>query len=207
MKRLCIVLLALTLLHCKEKVSSVNNVTTSLVAEEVLVVSPMEVSKQELVLNQNKGIWYRNGQPYNGYSLKYYPNGNLEERWGFYKGKREGIARRWSLDGVLRVEYNYHQNKMVGPYKAWWENGKLAEESYYVNGLKQGSEKQWYPNGQLSKLRHLIEGKEVGIQKAWLKNGKLYVNYEVKNGRTFGMKRANLCYQLKDEIIIRNDKL
>ena len=42
------------------------------------------------------------------------------------------------------------------------------------------------------------------MQKAWLKNGKLYVNYEAKNGRIFGMRRANACYKLEDEIIIRN---
>jgi len=41
------------------------------------------------------------------------------------------------------------------------------------------------------------------MQKAWLKNGTLYVNYEAKNGRVFGMRRANSCYKLEDETILR----
>lgn len=175
-------------------------------SEEVFVVSFKVIDKKELILNQLEGTWYFNGRPYNGYSLKSYPYGQTEERLGYYKGKREGVARRWSENGVLRVESHYHQNKLVGEYKTWWENGALAEESYYVNGLQQGEEKQWYPNGIPSKLRQLRDGKEVGLQKGWLQNGTLYVNYEVKNGRIFGMKRANLCYQLENEIVVRNEK-
>lgn len=204
MKRLFIVLLAVTVFNCKEKALVDKDDTAFLFAKEVFIVPPMEVSKKELALNQNEGKWYLNGQAYNGYSIKRYPNGNIEERWGFYKGKREGIARRWSENGVLRVESYYHQNKLVGAYKTWWENGAIAEESYYVKGLKQGEERQWYPTGQLSKLRQLVDGNEEGLQKAWLQNGKIYVNYEAKDGRIFGMKRANSCYKLEDEIVIRD---
>lgn len=205
MKPLFFVLLAFSILGCKELSIGDKEDTTLVNVNEVFVVPPMEVSKKELVLNQNEGKWYLNGQPFYGYSVKRYPNGNVEERWGFYKGKREGIARRWSENGVLRVESYYNQNKLVGVYKTWWENGTIAEESYYVNGLKQGEEKQWYPSGQMSKLRQLVDGKEEGLQKAWLKNGKLYINYEAKNGRVFGMKRANLCYQLEDEVVVRSE--
>jgi hypothetical protein len=45
------------------------------------------------------------------------------------------------------------------------------------------------------------------LQKAWLENGTIYVNYEAKNGRVFGMKRANLCYQLKNEKIEESKKI
>lgn len=202
MSRYVLVLLVFTLFNCEQKAIAVKDATAFFYADEVFIVPPMEVRKKELVLNQNEGKWYLNGQPFNGYSVKRYPNGNTEERWGFYKGKREGIARRWSENGVLRMESYYHQNKFVGVYKTWWENGAIAEESHYVNGLKQGTEKQWYPTGQLSKLRQLVDGNEEGLQKAWLQNGKLYVNYEAKNGRIFGMKRANLCYQLENEVVV-----
>ncbi len=207
MRRLFLVLLAFSIFNCKEKTLAFKDATAFAYAEEVFIVPPMEVSKKDLVLNQNEGKWYLNGQPYNGYSVKRYPNGNIEERLGFYKGKREGVARRWSENGVLRVQSYYHQNKLEGVYKTWWENGAIAEESNYDNGRKQGSENQWYPTGQLAKSRQLVDGKEDGLQKAWLQNGKLYVNYEAKDGRIFGMKRANLCYQLKDEIVVRDEKL
>lgn len=169
-----------------------------------IVIDSMEVAKSQLVLNQLEGTWYFNSKPYNGYSLKFYANGGLEERLGFYEGKRQGIAKRWSESGVLRVESYYHQNKLVGDYKSWWENGVLAEASFYENGLKQGEEKQWYDSGQLSKLRRLVDGNENGMQQAWLKNGTLYINYEAKNGRVFGLLRSNLCYQLENEVVIKN---
>ncbi len=171
---------------------------------KAIVIDDFKVSKKELTLNQIEGKWYYKNQPFNGYSVECYPNGTLEERLGFYKGKREGIAKRWSENGVLRVESYYKQNRLVGSYKSWWENGVLGSEANYVNGKMKGIAKEWYPTGQLAKERQLVDGKEEGLQKAWLQNGKLYVNYEAKNGRIFGMKRANSCYQLKDEIVVRS---
>ena len=186
------------LIHCKEAPSH------NLKEEKAIVINSVEVSKKALALNQIEGKWYYKNQPYNGYSLKFHPNDTLAERLGFLNGKREGVARRWSEKGVLRVESTYHQNRLTGIYKSWWENGVLAEESHYVNGLKQGEEKQWHATGQLSKVRQLVKGNEEGLQKAWLANGKLYVNYEAKNGRIFGMLRANSCYKLENEVVIRD---
>jgi len=178
-------------------------VAQSTIDKETLI-DHVEVSKKELVLNQLEGKWYYNDTPFNGYSLKFHNNGILEERLGFYKGKREGIAKSWSKSGVLRVESHYKQNRLTGSYKSWWENGVLGSETNYVNGKINGVEKKWYATGQLAKKRQLLNGRENGLQKAWLKNGKLYVNYEAKNGRIFGMKRANSCYQLEDEVVIRS---
>ena len=172
--------------------------------DQTIVINTFEVPKEELTLNQLEGKWYYKNEPFNGYSLKKYSNGTVEERLGFYKGKREGVAKRWSEIGVLRVESYYKQNRLVGSYKSWWENGVLGAEANYENGKMNGVSKEWHPTGQLAKERQLIDGKENGLQKAWLKNGTLYVNYEAKNGRIFGMKRANSCYQLKDEVVVRS---
>ncbi|RTE55250.1 hypothetical protein EHW67_01405 [Arenibacter aquaticus] len=195
---LLLLVTALLLLNCKEATAVKREV------KKAIVIDSVEVPKQDLILNQNEGKWYYKNQPYNGYSVKFHSNGTLAERLGFLNGKREGVARRWSEKGVLRIESTYHQNKLVGVYRSWWENGVLAEESHYVKGLKDGEEKQWYATGQLSKVRQLVAGKEEGLQKAWLPNGKLYVNYEAKNGRIFGMLRANSCYKLEDEVVIRS---
>ncbi len=194
-----ILLFLLFLASCKEAT------VTKSTMDKNSIIDSFEVSKNELALHQIEGKWYYKGAPFNGYSMKFHPNGNAEERLGFYKGKREGIAKRWSENGVLRVESYYIQNRLVGSYKSWWENGVLGSEANYVNGKMKGIAKEWYPSGQLAKERHLIDGMEDGLQKAWLKNGKLYVNYEAKNGRIFGMKRANSCYQLENEIVVRSN--
>ena len=194
-----ILLPLLFLASCKEVTVTKNTVNNA------IVIAGLEVSKNELTLHQTEGKWYYKGAPFNGYSMKFHTNGTTEERLGFYNGKREGIAKRWSENGVLRVESYYRQNRLVGSYKSWWENGVLGSEANYVNGKMKGMSREWYPSGRLAKERHLIDGMEDGLQKAWLKNGKLYVNYEAKNGRIFGMKRANSCYQLENEIVVRSD--
>ncbi|WP_452223377.1 toxin-antitoxin system YwqK family antitoxin [Lacinutrix chionoecetis] len=189
---------------CKEPSSSKSS-NTDVTKFQPIVIANVEVLKKDLVLDGNKGIWYYKEKPYNGYSLKYYPNGVLEEKWGFYNGKREGVAKRWTINEKLQLESYYKNNRLVGVYKTWWENGVLSGETYYENGVKQGVEKKWFANGQLNKLRHFVDGKEHGFQKAWLANGKLYVNYEAKNGRVFGLQRANSCVRLEDEVIIRKN--
>ena len=60
---------------------------------------------------------------------------------------------------------------------------------------------EWYQSGSTFKKINLVDGREEGLQQSWRENGKLYSNYEAKNGRIFGLKRANLCYQLKDETL------
>lgn len=168
------------------------------------IVDTLTVDKDSLVLNGNEGNWYYKKQLFNGYAVKYYSNKNLKEKIGFYNGKKQGIYRYWFPNKVLKIESNYNQNVLVDNYTCWWINGKKSLEVFYKNGKKEGVEYQWYTNGILSKERNLLNGKENGLQKAWLKNGKIYVNYEAKNGRIFGMKRANLCYQLKNEKIAEN---
>jgi antitoxin component YwqK of YwqJK toxin-antitoxin module len=162
------------------------------------------VHKDSLILNGNEGNWYFKKKLYNGYAVKYYSNDSLQEKTGFFNGKKQGAYKVWFENGALQLETYYHQNVLIDSYKAWWNNGILALESTYVNGEKQGVERQWYADGSLSKEINLVDGQENGMQRAWLQNGKIYVNYEAKNGRTFGMRRANLCYQLKNEKIAEN---
>ncbi len=180
------------------------NVATKSTVDIQIVIDSVEVLKKKLLLNQIKGAWYFMGEPFNGYSVKYHSNGALAERLGFYKGKREGTAKRWSANGKLLVESHYKNNRLHGRYTTWWDNQVAASEANYENGKINGIEKQWYASGQLAKVRNLVDGKEHGLQKAWLENGILYVNYEAKNGRIFGMRRANSCYQLKDEQVVQS---
>ena len=67
---------------CEKNISS-KNVNAVVVEDKPIVIDSVEVLKKELVLNGNEGKWYYKDKPYNGYSLKYHPNGVLEEKWGF----------------------------------------------------------------------------------------------------------------------------
>lgn len=193
------IILAFILISCQDK--SKENLVIK--GEKEVVIPDIDVLKETLKLNGNEGKWYLKEKIFTGYAVKYHSNGILDERIGFYQGKKEGLAQKWFLSGQLKKELYYKQNKIEGQTKIWWENGILALETFYINGKINGLERWWYKTGQLSKSRNLADGKEVGMQQAWLKNGKLYVNYEAKNGRIFGLKRSNLCYTLEDEIIVQ----
>lgn len=166
-------------------------------------VGQKEVLKSELVLNQTEGRWYHLNLPFNGYAVTFHKNGILAEKTGYHKGKKEGAAKKWFDSGVLRSNAFYKANKLDGTSKSWWPNGVLSTESSYSMGVRNGVQKKWYPNGQLARVMHLKNGFEEGLQQAWLRTGKLYANYEAKNGRFFGLKRSNLCYELKDEVVQR----
>ncbi|PWL37795.1 hypothetical protein DKG77_13555 [Flagellimonas aquimarina] len=195
--KLFLILIASSGVSCENSSESKANKTN-----KDSTIANVFVDRDSLVLNGNEGNWYYKGLVFTGYAVKYYPNDSLQQKVGFYMGKKKGIAKVWFPNGVLKIESHYDQNKLVDSYKAWWENGVLASKANYVNGKVQGSEKKWYKTGELAKSRNLIDGKEVGLQQAWLKNGKLYVNYEAKNGRIFGMRRANSCYKLENEEVI-----
>ncbi len=182
----------------KQDFATINN------KKEIVVINPLEVEKDSLILDGNKGVWYYKNKPFSGFAVRFFKDQNIQEKIGFYNGKKEGVAKLWFANGNLKLESHYTKNKLIGSYKSWWENGVLASEIYYKEGKKHGVEKRWYPTGVLAKERNLVNGFEEGLQKAWLQNGKLYVNYEAKNGRIFGMRRANSCYQLENEVVIRN---
>lgn len=164
-------------------------------------IHAQEAYKHELELHPLEGKWYYNDTQFTGYALSYHANGTLAEQIAFKNGKKHGVFRKWYPSGQLRTEGQYVQNRLNKELKSWWSNGNLSTTSFYVMGERHGKQCKWYPNGQLARLIHLNFGKEDGLQQAWLQSGKLYANYEAKNGRFFGLKRSNLCYELKDEVV------
>ncbi|MFP4845717.1 toxin-antitoxin system YwqK family antitoxin [Winogradskyella sp. PE311] len=168
-------------------------------------IEDVNIEKSQLILNASKGQWFYKGKPFNGYALKYFRNNDLAEKTGYFNGKREGESFAYYSNGNKKKVAYYSNNKLNGKKMNYYENGTVVTEFNYVDGIPQGVQKTWFPNGQLAKKRILNKGVEEGLQQAWLENGKLYVNYEAKNGRIFGMLRANSCYKLEDEKVVRKD--
>ena len=169
--------------------------------DTIIHIPEKEVLKEKLVLHPNKGLVFHLEQPFSGYATSYYPNAVMSERVGYWLGKKQGVYQKWFKDGRLSFEANYQEGKKHGTSKTWWRNGALRSASIHEMGITNGIQKQWYQNGQLFKLMRIVDGKEEGLQQSWRDNGKIYNNYEAKNGRIFGLKRANLCYELEDEIV------
>ena len=169
-------------------------------------VSLEEVSKSELVLKPNIGLVYYQDKPFTGISILNYQNGNKAESVQYINGKRDGALKKWFETGLLSFQSYYVDGKLEKTSKSWWFNGNLRSESHFKNGIANGIQKQWYKSGEIFKQMTIVDGKEEGMQKAWRRNGKIYNNYEAKNGRIFGLKRANLCFQLEEEIV-QDEKL
>lgn len=75
--------------------------------------------------------------------IKYYENGNLEE-----KGTRDsflyvGVLKKWYENGQLKMEENYADGRKEGNYKEWYENGQLKCEGNYADGEKIGTWKEY----------------------------------------------------------------
>lgn len=166
-----------------------------------LSVPAVEVNKESLTLIATEGIYYYQDSPFSGYAVQFYPNDSLAEKISFVEGKKEGLYQKWYPSGILSFESNYKSGRRDGITKTWWKGGGLRSESHHTMGVVHGNQKQWYKSGQLFKSINIVEGKEEGLQQAWRENGKIYNNYEAKNGRIFGLKRANLCFELEDEVV------
>ena len=105
----------------------------------------------------------------------------------------------------MSFEANYSNGKLDGTSKTFWKDGTPRSTSFFIEGITHSTQLQWYKSGQLFKEMNYNMGVEEGMQKAWRENGAIYNNYEAKNGRIFGLKRANLCYELEDEIVVYED--
>jgi len=173
---------------------------TSVIAHTRLI-KHVSVLADHLELRPQEGLVYYQNEPFTGLSLDYYPDGTKSTTIEYLGGKRQGIYRKWFENGALSFEANYQSGKRDGTSKTWWSNGNLRTISNHKMGVPHGIQKQWYQSGAKFKHIELNHGIEEGLQQSWRENGKIYNNYEAKNGRIFGLKRANLCYELEEEII------
>lgn len=161
-----------------------------------------QVDKFSLVLDQQQGIVIFEGKRYSGAAVDLYDNEQIAESVAYVEGKKHGPSKKYFDNGVLSFEANYSQGKLDGLSKSYWKDGSLRSATFFVEGIVHGTQRQWYKSGQLFKELNYNMGVEEGMQKAWRENGAIYNNYEAKNGRIFGLKRAALCYELEEEMMV-----
>ena len=173
---------------------------------DVLKVPEIVVLKSEIEYDHKLSLWTLNDKSYSGFVVSYYGDSTLKEKFGILNGKKQNKAINWFPDGHFKNVANYHEGKLEGEKKVWTSDAThvLIAQYHYDKGKPHGKQKKWYPTGERYKIISLNRGKEEGLQQAFRKNGVLYANYEALNGRIFGLKKGNLCYQLEDEIVIRD---
>ncbi len=174
---------------------------TSNAIDTYLKVPDTVVEKSVLHYNHKTSLWTLNDMPYSGFAVRYYPDNSLKEKFGILDGKKQNTFIQWYPDGHFKNVAAYDKGKLHGPKKIWSADSVhvLIAHYNYDTGKPHGEQRKWYPSGELFKKMNLNRGKEEGIQQAFRKNGALYANYEAREGRIFGLKKAKLCYSLKDE--------
>jgi antitoxin component YwqK of YwqJK toxin-antitoxin module len=197
MQRNCFGLIVCILfLSCQQSVTKEQQFITNQVE-----VPDFVVDQAELYFNNNNTTWTLDDQIFSGYAVSYYQDKTLKHKFGILNGKKHGESTRWYSDGGLKQSSFYQYGKLHGAKKAWSndESHILISHLNYTTGKLDGVQKKWYPSGEIFKVLQLKMGEEDGMQKAYRKNGQLFANYEAKDGRIYGLKRASLCYGLKDE--------
>lgn len=185
-KILRLLVLLSILISCQKKIDNV-------------VKEPVVIPKTELLAN-NKGFgWQQDvllfkGNPYSGYFLEKYPNGQKASQNAYFKGKLEGFQKKWFENGAKMEVRHYVENRKVGTHQGWYENGQRRYEYFIENDIPIKTHREWYPNGQLySRFNFNNEGQPEGTQQVWFANGQIKSNYVIKNGRRFGFLGAKGC--------------
>lgn len=195
--RLLGILCCFLLMSCSEK----KQIETALPVIEVKTIPKINTPHSALSYNKLESLWTLNGEMYSGYAVKYYTESLQKEKFGIVNGKKQNESISWYPDGHQQSIASYHNGKLHGTKKVWSADSAhvlIAELNYHL-GKAHGEQKKWYPTGERFKVLNLNMGKEEGLQQAYRKNGDLFANYEAREGRIFGLKRAALCFDLKDE--------
>ncbi len=70
----------------------------------------------------------------------------------FKDGKKEGIEKRWHVNGQVASEAYYKKGKKTGLVKHWFSNGVLEEIGFWKKGKRKGSFIEFYTNGSLKSM-------------------------------------------------------
>jgi antitoxin component YwqK of YwqJK toxin-antitoxin module len=162
--------------------------------QPVQSVVPNQYKSQNSITAVRGGITYVDGQPYNGWLYLLAPGTAdtilLESYW---KGKQQGLSKKWYAPGQLMEERYYEAGKKTGQHKGWWLNGQQRFLYHFAADEYEDLQEEWGPTGQRYRSMHYKAGHEEGLQQMWKADGKIVFNYEVKNGRAYGLTGTKNC--------------
>ena len=140
MKKLLLLLFAITLIGCVEKEEKIINGDNDAFFKHEIAYFKNDTT---LVTGKIKG-WFENGQ------LRY------EGTWK--DGKNDGFYKRWHKNGQRWYEGTYKDGGAHGSWKGWHDNGQLSDEWNYKDGKHDGDFKYYDENGKLTKEETYKDG-------------------------------------------------
>ena len=98
-------------------------------------------------------------------------------------GKKEGLWKLISSNGMLVEEGSYAGDQKTGEWKGYYENGQLKEVVTYSKNLENGPFKEYHKNGKLKTEGTYRDGdNEDGLLKEYDETGTLVKKKECKMG-------------------------
>ncbi|MCB9234394.1 MAG: toxin-antitoxin system YwqK family antitoxin [Bacteroidia bacterium] len=162
-----------------------------------------QVTVDSWELQEEKGTFRYQGQPFTGTAQKWEIQGATEEKRGhlvgiltFEKGhaQRETSLLYHHSSGVKTGEENHlftETGKVAdGIWRQWYANGRLRSQSVYENGRLEGLQELWYPEGNKQGEIHYKNGVKDGISTFWNEYGRKSGEIPYQNGQIHGTKRS-----------------
>ncbi|GGN21265.1 hypothetical protein GCM10007984_21020 [Shewanella putrefaciens] len=122
-----------------------------------------------------------------GEHVKWYPNGQLEEKIYFEHGKEQGMANWYHENGQLALEIYLENGLREGLFKSYYESGVLSAEGQYKNNLSVAPFIEYYENQQVQMYLPHTQGNRDGTARWFYEDGTIRTisEYEVRDGQGY----------------------
>ena len=130
-----------------------------------------ELLRSELTLVDNRLFPIGHAEPFDGWVIEKYSNGELRSRSRVARGLFNGASEGWDEAGRIIVRENFLNSVSHGPRTKWHPNGQKMSEATIENGKVIGEFRRWHENGEVAELLHLKNGELDGESWAFYPSG------------------------------------
>ncbi|PIW62015.1 toxin-antitoxin system YwqK family antitoxin [Shewanella sp. CG12_big_fil_rev_8_21_14_0_65_47_15] len=122
-----------------------------------------------------------------GESLKWHPNGQLEEQNYFENGKEQGTALWYHENGQLALEIDLENGLREGQFRSYFPSGVLSAEGQYKDNLSIAPFIEYYENQQIQMYLPHTAGNRDGTARWFYEDGTIrsISVYEVREGQGY----------------------
>lgn len=93
-----------------------------------------------------------------GVEKSFSEEGVLEEERHFSKGLLQGFSLSYFASGEIKEKTDYAQGKKEGVSELFWEDGTKQREERFKKGLRQGKSISWWENGAVRSVSFWLNG-------------------------------------------------
>ena len=118
------------------------NIDTSIILSDTIIV------KYKCKNNGRKVLLTKRNGKYHGLYVSWYNNGNIVEKFNYFKNEFDGIMNAWDSTGNLLTERNYTKGIPIGFHKDYYSKNKPEKFTHYnSSGKKHGLCETWRKDG------------------------------------------------------------